>query len=379
MFRVIDLTPNQLSNYDTNDIYDDIEMLMEEEGSVAYYLQQVKQDNNVRWEKIESNINLDKYDEVILKLSTEWNVYGLKTLKDTTYTIFSASLKSKEREIETKSEANNGAVEELMYIVKQFDEYIRRVHEQNMDVLKSYLPASRQGWWVEENPYAQLISDIGKMFHDLATALSLILEEIKGTEKLHPFKDVVNELRANFARVDIYHSGSVINLQASTGHTVKINTGEERIQGHIGDHAPIPDLDVKYKRSINRNKGKMKEMIEIIARIIEQEQIIRDQIVDIDYYISSLYSEANTDDPEVLLQMIESDEDEYRNLKGYYEQVQMRIEKINSAWDIMMQDVLELQRFLAEPVNIEYDHWLLTLPASSFADLFKELQLLNLF
>lgn len=390
MFKVSDLDPDDLSNYSIDEIYSDIENLMEDEQIVAHYLSQVKEGKDIKWGEIESNINLNRYDKVIISLMNDWGVRGLKIIRDTTYTIISASLKSaqegepaegQEQGADKKQGANRkqetDKKQDVEYIIKQFDEYLRRVHEQNMHVLRSYLPPVRQGWWTETSVYAQFISDIGKMYHDLATAMTYVLYEIRDSVKLNPYKDIIDELEGVFNEVKIYPSGTTINIQANTGHTVKIITSELKIVGHLGDHAPIPDVDIKYKRTINRNKGRLKELIKTVASIVEQEQIIRTYLNDIDYLLNQLYNEADTEDSEIVMEMIRSGDN--WDMQEYYEKMREDIETIKIAWDTMMEYVIELQKYLAEPTEIKHEYWFGTLPTSSFSHLFKELQLLNLF
>ncbi|MEM4394692.1 MAG: hypothetical protein QXK74_07415 [Candidatus Nitrosocaldaceae archaeon] len=377
MFKVSDLDPDYIANYSPDDIYSDIEILMENEQIVAYYLQQIKEGKDIKWKEIEDNINLDKYDEVIVSLINEWGVKGLRTIKDATYTVISASLKSAQ-EAQEAEERQRGADKkhDVEYIIKQFDEFFRNIHNQNMNVLRSYLPPARSGWWTEENAYAQLVSDIGKMYHDLATVMTYILYEIKDLEKLNPYKDIIDELSNIFSEVKLYTTGSAINLQANTGHTVKIITTQNKIVGHLGDHAPIPDIDAKYKKILNRNKEKMKEFIKIVASIIEKEQIIRNNLVDIDYYINVLYEEADTDDSDIVLEMIQSGENE--NLQYNYAKLEESVNTIKIVWDDMLEYAIELQKYLAEPIKIKYEHWFESLPTSSFSHLIREIQYFDL-
>lgn len=190
--------------------------------------------------------------------------------------------------------------DKMEYLIRGALNRNRANHEAVLKILKDFIPDERLHWWVEEDTISQFISDSGKIFHDLAVIFTSVVENkpellnVQGSiaELFRKIKEYMNNPPDN---TKMYLSGSVVNIQAGTGHSVKIdiNSDKSKIYGHIGDYSFVQNVDVSISNrgDFDDYADKVYKGIDIIAKTVSLEQRIRKNLIgEFDVILEELYS-----------------------------------------------------------------------------------------
>jgi len=228
------------------------------------------------------------------------------------------------RKINREITENDKRIEEIYTarindnLKRKASEY-RRSHELVLQALKDFIPVDRQGWWFEDDTISQFISDAGKIFHDLAVIFTNVLERKPDLVKIQDsvamifsrIKDIVKNPPEN---VSLYFSGTILNIQAGTGHTVKIRIAIDVtvIYGHIGDYSYVQDIDSRISNTGDDNEyaWKIFRAVDALAEIVNIEQKIRRNLMgEFDMIVEDLYVAEMERDSDPLIDTSDLDEE----------------------------------------------------------------------
>jgi len=327
----------------------EIDILMEKEAIFAEYLQKIKENPDIPYTKVCQWVltGIYVYDSALQTFQMRANLFfdivqehgDVIRMKD-----------SKEK-------------------VNAYIKTLRAVHEHNLKIFEKYIPVARKGWWVERNEKEQVISDIAKMLHDLAVIYSNIINEI--IESAHPvlkdFIDKINTERKDY--IELYTTSNILNIQAWTGHSVKIDLDENRIYGHIGDHYPVEYIDIFFKReySISKNPEKFRELAQVIADAVTQEQQMRDKIVYLENAIENIISNLPTHmdesykNPFILIQVV--GRERFNNIVQNMKRAKELVNELEQMWNnYAMPTAMKLSSYVVGTLPIQNQHWISTLP-----------------
>lgn len=167
----------------------------------------------------------------------------------------------------------------------------RYTHQKYLTQFQDYdALAFRQDWWQEKSTEAQIVSDIGKIYHDLSIMLDIVDQ---GNTKLTEFEEqvssIVTAISYDRKYVKIYTTGNVLNIQAKTGHSVKIFSSG-RIYGEIGSHSPITNLSGRIK---SMDYMTLKRVITLVAWLVGNEQRMRSDVMDLHTRVESMMEYIN--------------------------------------------------------------------------------------
>lgn len=176
----------------------------------------------------------------------------------------------------------------------------------NTDVVRTYLPKERRKMWSQlEDKVANLFEQGGKFLHDVAVIFTTVLERLEGVdEQTATFTPTELLQRASEsydsgfntgyiggsadddfgegARASLYLSGSILNIQARTGHSVKVDLGNNKIWGHLGDSEYLPERYREYSDLAmhvpfwRMSLDDAVTVVNALGRIIHYEQILRE-------------------------------------------------------------------------------------------------------
>ncbi|MEM4394690.1 MAG: hypothetical protein QXK74_07405, partial [Candidatus Nitrosocaldaceae archaeon] len=250
---------------------------------------------------------------------------------------------------------------------------LREVHEYNLEIFKKYIPPERRGWWVEKTDKEQVISDIAKMLHDLAVIYTNIMYEMD--EFTHPaIKDMIYQINSERSQfVKLYMSGDILNIQALTGHSVKVDLSDHLIYGHIGDHYPIEDIDVVFQRKydINKNPDKFKELVLILADAVTLEQQMRDKIMYLEDAISTVienlpaHMDEESMNPFILIQR--TGRERFNRLIDSMKKAKELVNELNKIWhEYAMSNAMKLSDFVVGTLQIQNRNWYDTFSEKSY-------------
>lgn len=331
----------------------EIDNFMDQEAVFAEYLQQIKNNPDISYSKV-----------------CDWVLKGIY--------VYDRALNTFQMRVNLFFDIvqEHGEVIRMKDSKQKVHAYIktlREVHEYNLEIFQKYIPAERRGWWVEKTDKEQVISDIAKMLHDLAVIYTSIMYEMD--EFTHPaIKDLIyqiNEQRSQF--VKLYMTGDILNIQALTGHSVKVDLSDYLIYGHIGDHHPIEDVDVVFnkKYDINRNPDKFRELVLILADAVTYEQQMRDKIMYLEDAISTIienlpaYMDEESKNPLLLIQGI--GRERFNRLIDSMKRAKELVNELNHMWhDNAIPNIMKLSSFIIGTLQIQNKNWYDTLPEQSY-------------
>lgn len=253
-----------MASDDTENLLNIIDQLMSYEQEYSSLLQIVRRDRNA------FNKHMSELRELISS-STRLAEESYKIIKKFIMVIYGVRLSNiyfSGFEYLTSLEDFESFVDIWKDVHEDYLEYF--VNIQGMEM--------RMDWWQEPTKEAQIISDIGKMFHDLAIILTHIHNIKDQKETLQPLITLIMPKIRAYDSVSIYLTGSdTINIQAETGHSVKVKLNG-KINGQVGDYSPLVFIDASLDLSKMDQKTAtrvLSKLCNLIAELISYEQNIR--------------------------------------------------------------------------------------------------------
>ncbi|MEM4394691.1 MAG: hypothetical protein QXK74_07410 [Candidatus Nitrosocaldaceae archaeon] len=383
-FRISDLTFNDLVQLSLEDISKIIDELMQADAEVGQILQEVRS----RWHEIEKDKREmyrivvrtvdyieNYYDRAIRKLFVHWNVIEVFGVFDASFKYLLYKLKTAvggngQEDADIDNEQNNSNKEnkqnkqneensdqktdtEIINIINNTIYELRSTHEKNLGTLQYYFIESRSGWWNEPTPLAQLVSDAGKMLHDLAVIFTNIYDELEkgiNPERKSLAHEIVEYLQSKSKYSDFVYFFAIqdyINIQARTSHSVKIDLRNKEVYGHFGDFSPAMFIETQFHFS---NVDELYDFAELITLMIYYEQKIRNLIT---------YLETNID---VL----------------HEKQIREKVGDIELYWRRSKSTLKKLKEKYIDELHINYDEWYESLVETRLEPLLYKLKKLKL-
>lgn len=245
--------------------------------------------------------------------------------------------------------------ERIQESIKREMSRYRSSHESVLKFMKEFIPEERQSWWTEEDLISQFISDAGKIFHDLAVIFTSLLERkpelLKLQDSITALYSMIREYMNNPPdNVSLYLSGSALNIQARTGHSVKVKIDADitKLYGHIGDYSHIQNIDstISNKGDNHEYAEKVYKAIDIIAKAINLEQRIRNNLMgDFDVMLEELYSIES-------IKEIEREAGTHTDTTSLYHELDRVLTRIVNLFKRQLLLFNQLNSILDEPVEL---------------------------
>lgn len=231
----------------------------------------------------------------------------------------------------------------------------RPSHESVLKFMKDYIPQERLAWWVEQDLISQFISDAGKIFHDLAVIFTSLMEY---KPELLNLQDAITALYSKVREymndppdnTSIYLSGSALNIQARTGHSIKvrIDVNTTELYGHIGDYSYLQNIDntISNKGDNHEYAENVFKAIDIIANAVSLEQRIRNNLMgEFDVILEELYSIE-------LIKDIEREAGTHTDTTSLYNELDRVLTRLVNLFKRQLLLFNQLNSILDEPVEL---------------------------
>lgn len=329
-FKITDLTYNAIVQFSLDNISRYIDNFMQADAEVMQILQEVRdrgneilKDKSEMYKLIVSALSYIEtyYDAVVRSLFVHWGVMGVTDVFDNSFRYHLSRLKTAVEESEKEGDKTKENIDaKIEDILKHILYEMRSPHEMNISTLQNYFDENRQGWWREPNLVAQIISDAGKMLHDFAIIFTNIYNELE--QQISPSEksvahEIINWLKSKEYAEYLYFFAikNFINIQAKTGHSVKIDIGKGRVYGHIGDFSPVIDVDTNFYVS---NEAELYEFVELITQLVYYEQLSRNAIVYLDTNFDVLHKKQRKETVDLITQYWHESQSIARKLNDKY-------------------------------------------------------------